>query len=109
MPRAGGVGAGQVQGLGEHRGQQLHVGPSGQLGDHPAVAGVQIDLAAHHRGDDHRPTVDHGGRGLVAGGLDPEDPVRGRSGHVGRLTGQVRETTGLTSTREHPSVSGAPS
>ncbi len=52
--RPGGVRPGQRQGLGQHRGQQLDVGPAGQLGDHPAVPGVQVDLAAHHRGDDRR-------------------------------------------------------
>ncbi len=54
--RSRGVRPGRGQGLGQHRGEQLDVGPAGQLGDDPAVPGVQVDLAAHHRGR-RSPTV----------------------------------------------------
>ena len=84
MPFPPGLGPGHLQGLGQHRRQQLDVGPPGQLGHHPAVAGVQVDLTAHHRGDDDRTVVDHGCRRLVARGLDAEDPVdRGRGPWIG--------------------------
>ena len=67
------------QGLGQHRGEQFDVGTAGQLRHHSPIAGVQVDLAAHHRRHDHRPAVDHRGGRLVARGLDPEDHGAGLS------------------------------
>ncbi len=80
-PGTGGVGAGIGQGLGQHRGEQLHMGAAGEFGDDAAVLGVQVDLAADHRGHDHRAAVDHRRRRLVTRGLDAEDPVHGTVGH----------------------------
>ena len=69
----GGVGdAGLGQGLGDDRGEQLEVGPAGDLGHDPAEGGVQVDLAGHDRRAHRRPAADHGGGGLVARGLDAE-------------------------------------
>ena len=61
------------------RRQQLHVGPSGELGDDPAVAGVQVDLAPRPPTRRCVGPPDHGGGRLVARGLDAEDAASGRS------------------------------
>ena len=55
-------------------GEQLDVGPAGELGDDAAVAGVQVDLAGDDRRADGPAVVDDRGRGLVAGRLDAQDP-----------------------------------
>ncbi len=73
------------QAAGHHRREQLHVGPAGDLGDHPAEAGVEVDLAGHHRRHHVGAVGDDGRRRLVARRLDAEDPelaafsVRGRA------------------------------
>ena len=73
--------------LGHHRGEQLHMGPTGDLRDHAAVAGVQIHLAADHRRKNGGGARDHGRRGFVTRGLDAQDDggsfLRGfQSGHA---------------------------
>ena len=60
-------------GLSDDGAKQRDVGPAGELGDDPAEAGVQVDLAAHDRGE-HPPTVlDDSSSRLVTGRLDGED------------------------------------
>ena len=67
------------------------MGAAGDLRHHPAVAGVQVDLARHHRRHDRARPGDHRRGRLVAGRLDPED------GHVGTdhadLAGSKPEVT----------------
>ena len=58
---------------------QVDVGAAGDLGHHAAVAGVQVDLAAHDRRQHRRAAVDDGGGRLVARRLDAEDRVHRRS------------------------------
>ena len=60
-------------------------GPDRPVRDHPAVAGVQVDLTAHHRGDDGRTVIDNGCRRLVARSLDAEDPVDRQVAPVGGM------------------------
>ena len=67
--------SGLLEGVGQDRGQQLDVGPAGQLGDHAAVAGVQVDLAGDHRRDDGGAVVDDRRGRFVTGGFDTEDPA----------------------------------
>ena len=61
------------QRLGDDRGQQVDVGPAGDLGNHPTEPGMDVDLAGHHRRADEVTTDHHRSRGLVTGGLDAED------------------------------------
>ena len=63
-------------GLLDRRVEQVDVGPRGDLGDHPAVAGVQGLLVGEHVGADQAAVLDQGDAGLVAGGLDPEHQHR---------------------------------
>ena len=66
LPAQPGVGQGPL-GQGD---DGLHVLPGGDLGDHPAVEGVHLDLGGDAAGQ-HRPAVlHHRRRRLVAGGLD---------------------------------------
>ena len=70
---AGVLDAGLDDGLGDDRHDQLDVGAAGDLGHDAAEAGVQIDLARHHRRQ-HVGAADHDGRRrLVARRLDAED------------------------------------
>ena len=64
--------AGLDQGARHHGGEQLDVGPAGDLGNDAAEAGVQLDLAADHRGQDLLGIDDDRRRGLVARRLDAE-------------------------------------
>ena len=71
------VAAGVVERRVDHRVDQLEVAARGDLGDDAAEAGVQLGL----RGDDvaeHARAVEDGGAGVVAGGLDREDPASSR-------------------------------
>ena len=56
------------------------MGPAGDLGDDTAEAGVTVDLAADHRREHGVAAGDHGGGGLVTGGLDAQE--RGPSGEI---------------------------
>ncbi len=58
--------AGFGQGLVDDRPDQLEMGPAGQFGDDATEAGVEVDLAAHDRGEDPTAVLDDGGRRLVA-------------------------------------------
>jgi len=49
---AGVVGTGLLEGVGQDRGEQLHVGAAGEFRHHSAIASVQVDLTRDHRGDD---------------------------------------------------------
>ena len=72
---------GPTERLADHRREELEMGAPGDLGDHPAVHGVQVHLARHHRRQHLGPTVDHRRGGVVARGLDAEhEPVDG--GHA---------------------------
>ena len=51
---------------------RLGVGPGRDIGHHPAKRRVLGDLGADRAREDHA-VLDQGDRGLVAGGLDPED------------------------------------
>ena len=77
------VDAGLDEGLGDDRGEQLDVGPAGDLGHDAAEAGVQVDLAATPPTTAPCVAVDHDRRRrLVARRLDAEDrgvPVTGRA------------------------------
>ena len=61
------------QGLVDHRADHLDVPPRGQLGHDAAEAGMDLVLTAHHRGKHAQIAVDHGGRGVVAGGFYGQD------------------------------------
>jgi hypothetical protein len=63
-------------GLFDRRVEQVDVGSGGDLGHHPAVAGVQGLLVGEHVGTDQAAVGDQGHPGLVAGGLDPQDQHR---------------------------------
>ena len=78
---AGGVGDGDgVQvtfgqpgvedGLVRQPGNCLHMLPGGDLRHHAAVDGVHLDLGGHAAGQHRPPVPDHGGGGVVAGGLN---------------------------------------
>ena len=69
-------------GAGDDGVQHVEVGATGDLGHHPAVLGVQVDLGAHHAR--HHIGAAHHQRcgGLVAAGLDAEDERVG-TGHDG--------------------------
>jgi len=60
-------------GLLDRRVEQVDVGPRGDLGHHPAVAGVQGLLVGEHVGADQAAVGDQGHPGLVARRLDPQD------------------------------------
>ena len=60
------------EGAGHQGVQMLQVGPGGDLGHHPAEGPVLVELREHQVGMDAPPVVDHGRRGFVARGLDPE-------------------------------------
>ena len=75
------------EGLGHHRHDEVDVGPAGDLGHDAAVAGVEVDLAADHRRQHGRAPLDDRGGGLVAGGLDPQDPAA--AAHVGHRSGPL--------------------
>ena len=70
------AGPAQRAGLLDGRVEQVDVGPRGDLGHHPAVAGVQGLLVGEHVGADQAAVGDQGDAGLVAGGLDPEHQHR---------------------------------
>jgi hypothetical protein len=63
-------------GLLDGRVEQVDMGPRGDLGHHPAVAGVQGLLVGEHVGADPAAVLDQGHAGLVAGGLDAQDQHR---------------------------------
>ena len=50
---------------------------AGELGDDPAVEGVEVDLAGDDGGESLGAVADDGSGGLVAGGLDAEDEAGG--------------------------------
>ena len=77
----GHVGPRLDEGVGQYGGEELEVGPPGQLGDDAAVTGVKIDLTAHNGRDDDRAAVDDRGRRLIARRLDAEDTAGGRIAH----------------------------
>ena len=62
----------------DHLGDELDVGPAGDLGDDAAEARMEIDLARHHRRAHHAAVFDDRGGGLVARRLDPEDAHQAR-------------------------------
>src|SRR3546814_7996072 len=59
--------------------EQVDVCPAGDLGHDAAVGRVEVDLAADDRGEHRGATFDDRRGGLVAGGLDAEDPAIGRA------------------------------
>ena len=60
--------------------EHVDMGARGDLRHHAAETGVLLGLRAHHVGQDParsvRLALDHGGRGLVAGGLDAQNQNR---------------------------------
>ena len=69
--------------------EPLDVGPARHLGDDAPVAGVQIDLARHHRRQHLLPAGDHRRGRLVAGRLDPQDRLARGKGPIGRARDRV--------------------
>jgi hypothetical protein len=71
--------AGFLHGLAHDAVEQVDMGARRDLGHHTAETGVLIGLRAHDIGQYPAAAVagalDHGGRGLVAGGLDPENQI----------------------------------
>src|SRR3546814_5628075 len=55
--------------------EQVDVCPAGDLWHAAAVGRVEVDLAADDRGEHRGATFDDRRGGLVAGGLDAEDPA----------------------------------
>ena len=51
-------------------GNCLHMLPGGNLGHHPAVDGVHLNLRGHAAGQHRPPVPHHGGGGVVAGGFN---------------------------------------
>ena len=70
------AGPAERAGLLHGRVEQVDVGPRGDLGHHPAVAGVQGLLVGEDVGADQAAVLHQGDAGLVAGGLDPEHQHR---------------------------------
>ncbi len=68
--------------FGDDAADELGVRATRDLGHHAAEARVKVDLTRHDAGTDVVPVVDHGGRSLVAAGLDAQD-----GGHAQRRTG----------------------
>ena len=66
-------GAALLERLGEHRADELEVPARGDLGHDAAVARVQLGLRGDDVGAHLAVPRDERDRGLVAGGLDPED------------------------------------
>jgi hypothetical protein len=60
------------QRLRHHRGQQLDVGPAGDLRNHSTEAGMEVDLAGNHRGAHVTATGHDRRRRLVTARLDAE-------------------------------------
>ena len=58
---------------GDDGSEQFDVRPAGDLGHHATEAGMEFNLARHHRGEHLMAVHDDGGRGLVTAGLDSED------------------------------------
>jgi hypothetical protein len=61
------------QGGVDDRGEQLEMGAARDLRHYPTEPGMQVDLARDDRREDLAPIAHDRRRGLVAGGLDPED------------------------------------
>src|SRR3546814_3885929 len=81
MRGGGGSGPGDGGGIvlrvgrGHDEDEQVDVCPAGDLGHDAAVGRVEVDLAADDRGEHRSATFDDRRGGLVAGGLDAEDPA----------------------------------
>ncbi len=75
------AGAGVGEGLANRRIEQVDMGAGGDFRHHPAIGRMEIELRAHHIGQDLAAPVDapaHQGRGrLVAARLDAEHGQRG--------------------------------
>ena len=78
--------AGAAQRLVDHRQNPLDMGPGRDLRHDPVEPFVEMVLRSHDRAQDLQRFRDHGGRRLVAGGLDRQDlpePMRFRSRRAG--------------------------
>jgi len=69
-------GSGLVHGLLDQGVEDLHVGTAGDLGDHPTVLLVQGHLGRDQVDAQSETVLKQGHRGLVAGGLQAQDPTR---------------------------------
>ena len=77
-------------------------------GTTPPYAGVEVDLAADHRGQHRRAGLDDGRRRLVAGGLDAEDPPSSDAGgHLSSSSWMVVPGTAAARTARRSAYSGA--
>ena len=64
--------AGAGQRLLHHHRDRLDVPARSQLGDHPTVAGMDVDLGGDDVGENPAPVADDGGSCLIAGRFDAE-------------------------------------
>ena len=73
--------AGLGERFGDRRDDELEVPARGDLGDDAAEARVQLGLGGDDVGEDATVRGHERGRGLVAGGLEPEDQLFRRALH----------------------------
>jgi len=81
----GAIHPGVIESLGDDRVDQLEMPPGGDLGHHPTIARVEIDLAADDAGEDAVAVLNDGCRRLVAGGLYAQHPHQWPASRVMRI------------------------
>lgn len=78
--------SGACQGFPDNGNDVAEVLAAGELRNHAAVEGMEVNLAGDNRGEGLSAVPDHGGRCLVTGGLNAEDEA---GGHLSMVAGEL--------------------